>query len=219
MIRILQSIEHCEQHVRNQADYIQNIDSALKREGDASVIHARQLNSMVVSIADHGRAIQTLSNSVLDQLTLTRSTNTAFVDQAKQLTNLQALVTSFRDQVFSIPEREEPQAEEGEPSPVVEETHTQTPSFFRRRGQPQTPHHRTQKEESRASSPSLSELEEWPSVRRRSAREATAWPPAPQAGVPDTTRGEGRVPPLPPAVNIPKEVRVKKPEPFSGKKG
>jgi hypothetical protein len=50
MNKILQSIEHCKQHVRNQADYIQRIDAAAKREGDASVIHARQLNSRVVSI-------------------------------------------------------------------------------------------------------------------------------------------------------------------------
>jgi hypothetical protein len=120
MNRILQSIEHCEQHVRNQADYIQRIDSALKREGDASVIHARQLNSMVVSISDHGRGIKALSDTVSDLLTQTSAINTSVKGQAKQLTDLQALVTSFRDQVFSIQEREEPQAEEGEPSPVVE---------------------------------------------------------------------------------------------------
>jgi hypothetical protein len=174
---------------------------------------------MVVSIADHGRGIQALSNSVLDLLSQTRTTNTAINEQSKQLANLQAQVTSFQEQVFSLSEREEPQGEEGEPSPVVEATQTQTPSFFRTRGQPQMPHHQTQMEESWSSSPSLSDPEEWPSVRRRLGRESTAWPPAPQAGDPDTMRGEGRIPPPPPSVNIPKEVRVKKPEPFSGKKG
>jgi hypothetical protein len=108
MNRIMQSIEHCEQHVRNQADYIRRIDAASKREGDASVIHARQLNSMVVSIADHGRGIQALSNSISDLLTQTRTTNTAIEEQSKQLANLQVQVTSFQERVFSIPEQEEP---------------------------------------------------------------------------------------------------------------
>jgi hypothetical protein len=152
MNRIMQSIEHCEQHVHNQADYIRRIDAASKREGDASFIHARQFNSMVVSIADHGRGIQALSNSISDLLTQMRTTNTAIEEQSKQLVNLQAQVTSFQERVFSIPEQEEPQAEENEPSPAVEATQTQTPSFFRTRGQPQTSYHRTQMEESRASS-------------------------------------------------------------------
>jgi hypothetical protein len=104
MNKILQSIEHCEQHVRNQSDYIRRIDAASKREGDASVIHAHQLNSMVVSIADHGRGIQALSNSVLDLLSQTRTTNTAINEQSKQLANLQAQVTSFQEQVFSLSE-------------------------------------------------------------------------------------------------------------------
>jgi hypothetical protein len=173
---------------------------------------------MVVSIADHGRAIQAISNSILDLLAQTRATNAAIGEQSKQLTNLQAQVTSFQERVFSIPEQEEPQAEEGAPSPAVEATQMQTPSFFRTRGQPQTPY-RTQMEESRASSPSPSNPEEWPSVSGRPARESTTSPPAPESGEPDTTRGEGRIPPPPPTVNIPKEVRVKKPEPFSGKKG
>jgi hypothetical protein len=152
MNKILQSIEHCEQHVRNQANYIRRIDAASKREGDASVIHACQLNSMVVSIADHGRGIQALSNSILDLLTQTRTTNTAIEEQSKQLANLQAQVTSFQERVFSIPEQEEPQAEEGELSPVVEAAQPETPSLLRTRGQPRTPYHRTQASESRPSS-------------------------------------------------------------------
>jgi hypothetical protein len=80
---------------------------------------------MVVSISDHGRGIKALSDTVSDLLTQTSAINTSIKGQAKQLTDLQALVTSFRDQVFSIQEREEPQAGEVEPSPVVEETHTE----------------------------------------------------------------------------------------------
>jgi hypothetical protein len=62
MSRIMQSIEHCEQHVHNQGDYIQNIDVASKKVADASVLHGRQLNSMVVSITDQGRMVQSLTS-------------------------------------------------------------------------------------------------------------------------------------------------------------
>jgi hypothetical protein len=51
------------------------------------------------------------------------------------------------------------------------------------------------------------------------ASESTARPPASQPREPDNTRGEGRILPPPPTFNIPKEVRVKKPEAFSSKKG
>jgi uncharacterized protein YoxC len=104
MNKILQSIELCEQHVRNQSDYIQRMDAASKREGDASVIHARQLNSMVASIGDHGRALQSLLNSIKDLLTEARSTKTAMEEQSKQLANLQGQVTSFQEQVFATQE-------------------------------------------------------------------------------------------------------------------
>jgi hypothetical protein len=72
MNNILRSIELCEQHVRNQSDYIKRIDAATKREGDASVIQTRQLNTMATSIGDHGRALQSHLTSIKDLLTEVR---------------------------------------------------------------------------------------------------------------------------------------------------
>jgi hypothetical protein len=137
----MQSIEHCEQHVSNQADYIQRIDVSSQKMSDASVLHGCQLNSMVVSITDHGRMIQSLTSSVSNLLTLARTTNTAIEEQATQLTNLHTRVRSFEEQVFSTWEQEEPQAEGDQPSPKAEGAQPQTPSFLRGRGQPQTPYH------------------------------------------------------------------------------
>jgi predicted nucleic acid-binding Zn-ribbon protein len=131
MNKILYSIELCEQHVCNQADYIKRIDAASKRAGDASIIQARQLNSMTTSIGDHGRALQSLLDSIKDLLKEARSTKTTMEEQSKQLANLQAQVTAFQEQVFAAQEREEAQAEEGEPSPVVEAAQQETPFFLR----------------------------------------------------------------------------------------
>jgi hypothetical protein len=203
MSRIMQSIEHGEQHLRNQADYIQRIDVSSKKMSDASVLHGRQLNSMVVSITDHGRMIQGLTSSVANLLTLARTTNTAIEEQATQLTNLHTQVRSFEEQVFSTREQEGAQAEGDEPSPEAEAAQLQTPSFLRGRGQPQTPYHRTRIPESRSASP---DEQDWPGFSRRLARESMARPVPPRRTEPDATGEERTIPLVVPTFTIPKEV-------------
>jgi hypothetical protein len=216
MNKILHSIELCEQHVRNQSDYIRRIDAASENEANASVLHGRQLNSMIVSITEQGRRMQTLADGILELLTRTRTIDSALEGQSTQLTNLQAQVRSFEENVLSLPKQEEPQAEKGEPSTPVGPAQPQTPSFLRGRGQPQTPHCQTRIVESRSASP---EEEDWTGLSRRSARESTARPARSQRAEPEATEEDGTMPVVPPTFTIPKEVRVKKPEPFTGKKG
>jgi hypothetical protein len=218
MTNIARQIELCEQHVRNQSDHIRRIEAATKREEDVSNIHTRHLNTMTSSIADHGRALQSLLDSIKDLLAEARSTKTAINEQSKQLGDLQAQIRSFQEQVVHVQEEGEPLAEGDEPSPEEETTQPETPSFLKGRGQPQTPYQRTRVQES-PSRPSSPEEEGWLGPSGRSERESTARPSGSRPDQPDTTRGEGRMPPPPPAMNIPKEVRVKKPDPFSGKKG
>jgi uncharacterized protein YoxC len=141
MNRIMQSIKHCEQHVCNQADYIQRIDATSKRVSESSVLHGRQLNSFAVSVTDQGQSIQTLTDSISELLTLARTANTGIREQATQLANLEAQVRSFEERVLSPPEEEELQGEHGEPSPGAGAAQPQTPSLLRTRGQPQTPFH------------------------------------------------------------------------------
>jgi hypothetical protein len=163
MNRIMQSIEHCEQHVRNQADYIRRIDAASKKGSDSWVLQGCQLNSMVVSITDQGRRVQAVADSISELLALARGANTAIEEQATRLSNLQAEIMSFEERVFSLPEQEEPEAEEGELSPEVGAAQPQTPSFLRARGQPQTPYQRIRVQESGSSSPNPPE---WPGFSR-----------------------------------------------------
>jgi hypothetical protein len=147
MNRIMQSIEHCEQHVRNQADYIQRIDASSKKVSESSVFQGRQLNSFAVSVTDQGQRIQTLTDSISELLILARTANTVIREQATQLTSLEAQVWSFEERVFSPPGEEELeeelQGEHGVPSRGAEAAQPHTPSLLRTRGQPQTPYHRT----------------------------------------------------------------------------
>jgi chromosome segregation ATPase len=139
MNNVLRSIEVCEQHVRNQSDYIKRIEATTKKEEDVSTIHTSHLNSMTSSIGDHGQALQSLLTSIKELLAEAKSTKAAVKEQSKQLDDLQAQVRSFQEQVFLAQEQGEPQAEGGEPSPEVERTQPETPSFLRGGGQPQTP--------------------------------------------------------------------------------
>jgi hypothetical protein len=221
MNKILHSIELCEQPVRNQSDYIRRIDAASENEANTSVLHGRRLNSMVVSITEQGRRMQTLADGISELLTRTRTIDSALEGQSTQLTNLQAQVRSLEENILALPEQEEPQAGQGEPSTPAGPAQPQAPSFLRGRGQPQTPYQRTRIAESRSASP---EEEVWPAPGRRSARESTARParfrPAePEATEEDRTMEDETMPVVPPTLTIPKEVRVKEPDPFSGKKG
>jgi hypothetical protein len=245
MTRITQSVDQCKQHVRNQISYTQRIDDASRKASDALALQSRQISTLTTSATNHGRTLQTLTGSMSELLTLARANSSAASEQATRLANLEVQVRSFEEGVTIRCPQQEGQGEHAEPQRGAGLTQPQTPSFFEVTAQPQTPHppRRTRVGRLQSRSPSPSD-NEWPALSRRSMRESTVQPSVPQPGSSYVERQRERTVSIEPeeeqertahvepqgeeertihiaptSFSIPKEVRVKKAEPFSGKKG
>jgi chromosome segregation ATPase len=140
MKRILQSIDQCEQHVRNQGDYIKRIEDVAKATSSSINIQDRQINLLNTSSSDHSKSLRSLERSINELLSLAKKADTALVNQANAINSLETQLRAFENRALVEEEEETVPVQEPSLNPHVQEP--ETPSLFRSRKQPSTPYPR-----------------------------------------------------------------------------